>query len=143
MRLPLKIGALVASLFSQPQHRERRAGEEHPARAPGPRRRLRLAAVYDILVPGRLQRFDRPGTRLPAWMTIGRDQSASWSSRMGRHPRRSQLWRSRDHRGGRRSARAALVYIAAHAPDEGETESGNGKRYPAAGRDAIQKTPDG
>jgi len=38
---------------------------------------------------------------------------------------------------------AALVYIAAHAPDQGETESGNGKRYPAAGRDAIQKTPDG
>ncbi len=38
---------------------------------------------------------------------------------------------------------AALVYIAAHAPDEGETESGNGKRYPAAGRDAIQKPPDG
>jgi pimeloyl-ACP methyl ester carboxylesterase len=38
---------------------------------------------------------------------------------------------------------AALVYIAAHAPDEGETEAGNGKRYPAAGRDAIQKTPDG
>jgi len=38
---------------------------------------------------------------------------------------------------------AALVYIAAHAPDEGETETGNGKRYPAVGRDAIQKTPDG
>ncbi len=38
---------------------------------------------------------------------------------------------------------AALVYIAAHAPDEGETETGNGKRYPAAGRTAIQKTPDG
>jgi pimeloyl-ACP methyl ester carboxylesterase len=38
---------------------------------------------------------------------------------------------------------AALVYIAAHAPDEGETETGNGKRYPAAGRDAIKKTPDG
>lgn len=38
---------------------------------------------------------------------------------------------------------AALVYIAAHAPDEGETETGNGKRYPAAGRDAIQKTSDG
>lgn len=37
----------------------------------------------------------------------------------------------------------ALVYIAAHAPDEGETETANGKRYPAAGRDAIQKTPDG
>jgi pimeloyl-ACP methyl ester carboxylesterase len=36
-----------------------------------------------------------------------------------------------------------LVYIAAHAPDEGETESGNGKRFPAAGRDAIQKTADG
>jgi pimeloyl-ACP methyl ester carboxylesterase len=32
---------------------------------------------------------------------------------------------------------AGLVYIAAHAPDEGETESGNGKRYPAAGRGAI------
>ncbi|MDB5475657.1 MAG: Alpha/beta hydrolase [Phenylobacterium sp.] len=32
---------------------------------------------------------------------------------------------------------AGLVYIAAHAPDEGETESGNGKRYPAAGRAAI------
>ena len=25
---------------------------------------------------------------------------------------------------------AALVYIAAHAPDEGETESGNGKKFP-------------
>jgi pimeloyl-ACP methyl ester carboxylesterase len=36
-----------------------------------------------------------------------------------------------------------LVYIAAHAPDENETETGNGKRFPAAGRDAIQKTPDG
>ena len=36
-----------------------------------------------------------------------------------------------------------LVYIAAHAPDENETETGNGKLFPAAGRDAIQKTPDG
>jgi pimeloyl-ACP methyl ester carboxylesterase len=32
---------------------------------------------------------------------------------------------------------AGLVYIAAHAPDDGETESGNGKRYPAIGRSAI------
>ncbi len=38
---------------------------------------------------------------------------------------------------------AALVYIAAHAPDEGETETGNGTKYPAAGREAIQKTSDG
>jgi pimeloyl-ACP methyl ester carboxylesterase len=38
---------------------------------------------------------------------------------------------------------AALVYIAAHAPDEGETETGNGTKYPAAGRDAIRKTSDG
>lgn len=38
---------------------------------------------------------------------------------------------------------AGLVYIAAHAPDDGETEAENGKRYPAAGRDAIEKTPDG
>jgi pimeloyl-ACP methyl ester carboxylesterase len=38
---------------------------------------------------------------------------------------------------------AGLVYIAAHAPDIGETESGNGKRYPAIGRDAISKTTDG
>lgn len=38
---------------------------------------------------------------------------------------------------------AGLVYIAAHAPDTGETESGNGKRYPAIGRDAITKTSDG
>jgi len=38
---------------------------------------------------------------------------------------------------------AGLVYIAAHAPDQGETETGNGQRYPAAGRDAITKTPDG
>jgi pimeloyl-ACP methyl ester carboxylesterase len=36
-----------------------------------------------------------------------------------------------------------LVYIAAHAPDTGETEAGNGKRYPAIGRSAIIKTPDG
>jgi pimeloyl-ACP methyl ester carboxylesterase len=38
---------------------------------------------------------------------------------------------------------AGLVYIAAHALDEGETESENGKKFPALGRDAIQKTPDG
>jgi len=38
---------------------------------------------------------------------------------------------------------AALVYIAAHAPDDGETETGNGRKYPAAGRDAIQQTSDG
>ncbi len=38
---------------------------------------------------------------------------------------------------------AALVYVAAHAPEAGETETENGKRYPAAGRDAIQKTADG
>jgi pimeloyl-ACP methyl ester carboxylesterase len=36
-----------------------------------------------------------------------------------------------------------LVYIAAHAPDEGETQTGNGKRFPALGRDAVQSTPDG
>lgn len=38
---------------------------------------------------------------------------------------------------------AALVYIAAHAPDEGETETGNSERYPSRGRDAIKKTTDG
>jgi pimeloyl-ACP methyl ester carboxylesterase len=38
---------------------------------------------------------------------------------------------------------AGLVYIAAHAPDEGETETGNGKRYPAAGRSAIVPAGDG
>jgi pimeloyl-ACP methyl ester carboxylesterase len=35
-----------------------------------------------------------------------------------------------------------LVYIAAHALDEGETEVGNGKRFPNATK-AIKKTPDG
>jgi pimeloyl-ACP methyl ester carboxylesterase len=38
---------------------------------------------------------------------------------------------------------AGLVYIAAHAPDAGETETDNGKRYPALGRDAITKSADG
>jgi pimeloyl-ACP methyl ester carboxylesterase len=37
----------------------------------------------------------------------------------------------------------ALVYVAAHALDEGETEKKNGERYPAAGRDATRRTPDG
>jgi len=37
----------------------------------------------------------------------------------------------------------ALVYIAAHALDDGETETGNGKRFPAPGREAIVRTPDG
>jgi pimeloyl-ACP methyl ester carboxylesterase len=37
----------------------------------------------------------------------------------------------------------ALVYIAAHAPDVGETQSENAKRFPAAGRGAIQVTDDG
>jgi pimeloyl-ACP methyl ester carboxylesterase len=37
---------------------------------------------------------------------------------------------------------AALVYIAAHAPDERETEAGNGKRFPNRSRPLI-RTPDG
>ena len=37
---------------------------------------------------------------------------------------------------------AGLVYIAAHALDEGETEAGNGKRFPNATK-AIKKTDDG
>ncbi|MEI9896358.1 MAG: alpha/beta hydrolase [Chthoniobacter sp.] len=37
---------------------------------------------------------------------------------------------------------AALVYIAAHAPDEGETEAGNGKKFPNSSRPLV-KTPDG
>jgi pimeloyl-ACP methyl ester carboxylesterase len=35
-----------------------------------------------------------------------------------------------------------LVYIAAHALDEGETEAGNGKRFPNATK-AVRKTEDG
>jgi pimeloyl-ACP methyl ester carboxylesterase len=35
----------------------------------------------------------------------------------------------------------ALVYIAAHAPDVGETEAGNGKKYPNSSRPLV-KTPD-
>jgi pimeloyl-ACP methyl ester carboxylesterase len=38
---------------------------------------------------------------------------------------------------------AGLVYIAAHAPDDGETEAGNGKRFPAIGRGAITPVADG
>jgi pimeloyl-ACP methyl ester carboxylesterase len=38
---------------------------------------------------------------------------------------------------------AALVYIAAHAPDVGETQTENGKRFPSAGRTAIRVTDDG
>jgi pimeloyl-ACP methyl ester carboxylesterase len=37
----------------------------------------------------------------------------------------------------------ALVVIAAHAPDVGETQTENGKRFPSAGRDAIRLTDDG
>jgi pimeloyl-ACP methyl ester carboxylesterase len=37
----------------------------------------------------------------------------------------------------------ALVYIAAHAPDVGETQTENGKRFPSASRDDIQTTSDG
>jgi pimeloyl-ACP methyl ester carboxylesterase len=37
---------------------------------------------------------------------------------------------------------AALVYIAAHAPDEGESESGNGKLYPPAYK-SFQKGSNG
>jgi len=38
-----------------------------------------------------------------------------------------------------------LVYVAAHMPDVGETESGDGKRFPSdlAKSGAIKKTPDG
>jgi pimeloyl-ACP methyl ester carboxylesterase len=36
---------------------------------------------------------------------------------------------------------AALVYIAAHAPDVGETEAGNGKKLPNSSRPLV-KTPD-
>jgi pimeloyl-ACP methyl ester carboxylesterase len=37
---------------------------------------------------------------------------------------------------------AALVYIAAHAPAEGETEAANGKKFPNSSKPLI-KTPDG
>src|SRR5882757_7294582 len=37
---------------------------------------------------------------------------------------------------------AALVYIAAHAPEEGETEAANGKRFRNASKPLV-KTPDG
>ena len=37
---------------------------------------------------------------------------------------------------------AALVYIAAHAPEEGETEAGNGKKFPNSSRPLV-KTADG
>ncbi|MBV9672109.1 MAG: alpha/beta hydrolase [Verrucomicrobia bacterium] len=37
---------------------------------------------------------------------------------------------------------AALVYIAAHAPDEGETEAGNGKKFPNSSQPLV-RTPDG
>jgi pimeloyl-ACP methyl ester carboxylesterase len=36
----------------------------------------------------------------------------------------------------------ALVYIAAHAPEVGETEAGNGKKFPNSSRPLV-KTPDG
>ena len=36
----------------------------------------------------------------------------------------------------------ALVYIAAHAPEEGETEAANGKKFPNASKPLV-KTPDG
>ncbi|MGA3190597.1 MAG: alpha/beta hydrolase [Bryobacteraceae bacterium] len=36
----------------------------------------------------------------------------------------------------------ALVFIAAHAPDVGETQADSGKRFPSAGRDAIRLTDD-
>jgi len=36
---------------------------------------------------------------------------------------------------------AGLVYIAAHAPDEGETETGNGQRYPSIRRTSTQNSP--
>lgn len=37
---------------------------------------------------------------------------------------------------------SGLVYIAAHAPDEGETEAGNGKKFPNSSRPLV-KTLDG
>jgi len=44
---------------------------------------------------------------------------------------------------GAESHVVGLVYIAAHAPDVGETQAENGKRFPAAGRGAIETTDDG
>jgi pimeloyl-ACP methyl ester carboxylesterase len=43
---------------------------------------------------------------------------------------------------GNDSRVAGLVYIAAHAPDHGESESGNGKLYPSKYK-SLQKTGDG
>jgi pimeloyl-ACP methyl ester carboxylesterase len=39
----------------------------------------------------------------------------------------------------------ALVYVAAHMPDQGESEAGDGKRFPSdlSKSTAIKKTPDG
>ena len=35
-----------------------------------------------------------------------------------------------------------IVFIAAHAPDEGETEAGNGKKFPNSTQPLV-RTPDG
>jgi len=43
---------------------------------------------------------------------------------------------------GNDSLVAGLVYIAAHAPDNGETEAGNGKLYPPVYK-SLKKTADG
>jgi pimeloyl-ACP methyl ester carboxylesterase len=43
---------------------------------------------------------------------------------------------------GTNSHVAALLYIAAHAPEEGETEAGNGKKFPNSSKPLV-KTSDG
>ncbi len=59
------------------------------------------------------------------------------------HPGWPQLRRGRDHRGWHRLSHVvALVYIAAHAPEEGETEAANGKKFPNSSKPLV-KTPDG
>ena len=61
------------------------------------------------------------------------------------HPCRAQLWRGRNNGSRQRSSVVGLVYIAAHMPDTGESESQGGVRFPSdlAKSGAIKKTSDG
>ncbi len=149
MRIPLPLGRFACLRRPGPVRRRGRAdvrGADQEYR-PGSRRfrrRRRLASRLRHPGPGRLSRDPRAGAADLAFRKTWPRRAVSWTSRMG-----PAVLVGHSYGGaivteaGNDDHVKALVYIAAHALDVGETEVSNGKKYPNQSADAIVKTPDG
>src|SRR6266404_1370807 len=131
MKTALKIGALAASLLCAAARTASAAPVKnillvHGAFVDGSGWR----PVYDILVR------DGYNVSVVQHPLTGLDEDVAATKRPGPagwalHPRRSQLWRGRDHRGGRRPARGRPRLHRRPCAGRGRNRDGERQRYPA------------